>query len=414
MENELRLKDAMKLFLEQEKNKYSEIEVPSFVDEKERINKVYVESIEYSSISNQVKVTLLYHTYYKKIERYSQVNYVKTPIYSDILTKENRVVEYIECNLKELEAIRFHKVEAIRESAYFIIAIANKEESTPRWARDYFIEYYHNHIVTSLKEEYEKEKDAHIFRIEKVNQEISLLNRKINKLNKNNNDEEASLYTYVNKGINLGFKNHKLLSRWYFKKAKRIDNMLLNKFNEVKELSLKEEELKNKKSESEASIALLNKDYQDKMMEETNRYRYDKTGEVIYFEADSYYGSEVEDIDIVSYDYKENIYKENFVNVKDSSLNKYCLTNIIALYVLKNVNKNEYYIGVSFDMNDTLKCITNSKFNKDSLLKQLIDELNEESNDLFEIYVERSNDREKLITKFKELKEKYKARYSIL
>ena len=28
-----------------------------------KINKVYVENIEYSSISNQVKVTLLYHTY---------------------------------------------------------------------------------------------------------------------------------------------------------------------------------------------------------------------------------------------------------------------------------------------------------------------------------------------------------------
>ena len=161
MENiELRLKDAMKLYLNQEKNKYSEIDIPSFVDEKEKINKVYVESIEYSSISNQVKVTLLYHTYYKKIERYTQVNYVKTPVYSDILVKENRVVEYIDANLKEFEAIRFHKVEAIRESAYFIIAIANKEESTPKWAKDYFIEYYHNHIVTNIKDEYEKEKNV--------------------------------------------------------------------------------------------------------------------------------------------------------------------------------------------------------------------------------------------------------------
>ena len=247
--NELRLKEAMKLFLETEKNKYSEIEIPTYIDEKERINKVYIENIEYSSISNQVKVTLLYHTYYKKIERYTQVDYVKTPIYSDVLVKENRVEEYISANLKEFEALRFHKVEPIRESAYFIIAITSKEESTPKWAKDYFIEYYHHHIVTDLKEEYEKEKDTYIFNIEKVNNEIALLNRKINKLNKNNNDEEASLYTYVNKGINLGFKNHKLLSKWAFKRAKSIDNKLLNKSKEVKELSLQEEELKNKKAQ---------------------------------------------------------------------------------------------------------------------------------------------------------------------
>ena len=43
-----------------------------------------------------------------------------------------------------------------------------------------------------------------------------------------------------------------------------------------------------------------------------------------------------------------------------------------------------------------------------------LDELNEDSYDIFEIYVERSNNKEELITKFKELKEKYKARYSVL
>lgn len=412
--NELRLKEAMKLFLEIEKNKYSEIEIPTYIDEKERINKVYIENIEYSSISNQVKVTLLYHTYYKKIERYTQVDYVKTPIYSDVLVKENRVEEYISANLKEFEALRFHKVEPIRESAYFIIAITSKEESTPKWAKDYFIEYYHHHIVTNLKEEYEKEKDAYIFNIEKVNNEIALLNRKINKLNKNNNDEEASLYTYVNKGINLGFKNHKLLSKWAFKRAKSIDNKLLNKSKEVKELSLQEEELKNKKAQNEAGIALLNRDYQDKMIKENMKYEFDKTGVVNYANSYDYFEGEVDDIDIVSYGYVENKCNEKFVSVKDKSLEKYDLVNIIALYVLKNVSKNEYYIGVSFDISDTLKCITNSKLHKDSLLKQLLDELNEDSYDIFEIYVERSNNKEELITKFKELKEKYKARYSVL
>ena len=412
--NELRLKEAMKLFLETEKNKYSEIEIPTYIDEKERINKVYIENIEYSSISNQVKVTLLYHTYYKKIERYTQVDYVKTPIYSDVLVKENRVEEYISANLKEFEALRFHKVEPIRESAYFIIAITSKEESTPKWAKDYFIEYYHHHIVSDLKEEYEKEKDTYIFNIEKVNNEIALLNRKINKLNKNNNDEEASLYTYVNKGINLGFKNHKLLSKWAFKRAKSIDNKLLNKSKEVKELSLQEEELKNKKAQNEAGIALLNRDYQDKIIKENIKYEFDKTGVVNYANSYDYFEGEVEDIDIVSYGYVENKCNEKFVSVKDKSLEKYDLVNIIALYVLKNVSKNEYYIGVSFDISDTLKCITNSKLHKDSLLKQLLDELNEDSYDIFEIYVERSNNKEELITKFKELKEKYKARYSVL
>ncbi|MBR3891398.1 MAG: hypothetical protein IKJ30_04950 [Bacilli bacterium] len=412
--NELRLKEAMKLFLETEKNKYSEIEIPTYIDEKERINKVYIENIEYSSISNQVKVTLLYHTYYKKIERYTQVDYVKTPIYSDVLVKENRVEEYISANLKEFEALRFHKVEPIRESAYFIIAITSKEESTPKWAKDYFIEYYHHHIVTDLKEEYEKEKDTYIFNIEKVNNEIALLNRKINKLNKNNNDEEASLYTYVNKGINLGFKNHKLLSKWAFKRAKSIDNKLLNKSKEVKELSLQEEELKNKKAQNEAGIALLNRDYQDKMIKENMKYEFDKTGVVNYANSYDHFEGEVDDIDIVSYGYVENTCNEKFVSVKDKSLEKYDLVNIIALYVLKNVSKNEYYIGVSFDISDTLKCITNSKLHKDSLLKQLLDELNEDSYDIFEIYVERSNNKEELITKFKELKEKYKARYSVL
>ena len=415
MENiELRLKDAMKLYLNQEKNKYSEIDIPSFVDEKEKINKVYVENIEYSSISNQVKVTLLYHTYYKKIERYTQVNYVKTPVYSDILVKENRVVEYIEANLKEFEAVRFHKVEAIRESAYFIIAVANREESTPKWAKDYFIEYYHNHIVTNLKDEYEKEKDTYLYSIEKVNREIAIITQKINKLSKSNNDEETSLYTYVNRGINLGFKNYKLLSRFAFKRAKHIDNKLLNKFNEINELTNKEEELKNKRSESEASIALLNKDYQDKMMKETSRYQYDKLGVISYNDSYSDYDYEVDDFDIVSYNYEEKKYEEKFVSVKDKSLEKYNLTNIIALYVLKNVSRNEYYIGVSFDIDETLKCITNSKFKKDSLISQIIEELNEYSNDIFEIYVERSNNKEYLISKFKELKEKYKARYSIL
>ena len=150
------------------------------------------------------------------------------------------------------------------------------------------------------------------------------------------------------------------------------------------------------------------------MIKENMKYEFDKTGVVNYANSYDHFEGEVDDIDIVSYGYVENTCNEKFVSVKDKSLEKYDLVNIIALYVLKNVSKNEYYIGVSFDISDTLKCITNSKLHKDSLLKQLLDELNEDSYDIFEIYVERSNNKEELITKFKELKEKYKARYSVL
>jgi hypothetical protein len=149
-------------------------------------------------------------------------------------------------------------------------------------------------------------------------------------------------------------------------------------------------------------------------MKETSRYQYDKLGVISYNDSYSDCDYEVDDFDIVSYNYEEKKYEEKFVSVKDKSLEKYNLTNIIALYVLKNVSRNEYYIGVSFDIDETLKCITNSKFKKDSLISQIIEELNEYSNDIFEIYVERSNNKEYLISKFKELKEKYKARYSIL
>ena len=290
-------------------------------------------SFNYLENSLTAKITFLKTERYKTIVRYVQRDYERYPIYSDWKRKTTEIKKTLKINNEILERLNYNEDFLIRNYAYKIIEKLNNVDFVPSWA---WIDIFNLQCEKASKPFLDRLLTIHnksVEVIEKMNKEISTNNLKIEfvktelikpskKLNKLELKLKKSTRLRKIKKLEIKIKNKKAIIDTI---QNRIDTLLLEnqKTNELIKIEQKEKEKKNYPIKKE--LRAIKEHYEEKI----NR---------------------VEKLTSNVFEVQESF---DFIPLKNLSLLEY--KKITGVYIIKNNEKNKYYVGQSKDVLKRLK-----------------------------------------------------------
>lgn len=372
----------------------------------EREPEYSIYGFDFNKESRVAHVEFLEKKFYRKILKYVTQDGQRYPIYSDWLFRTKKIKKTIKLTNENLETLNHNPDRLISYFSYNIIARIESEDFYPSWF-----------IIRTLKNEEQSEINEIARKYENKNHNENIKINKIESNIKNNNDKKSELtsklriyekkqnrisraiisaknkkhmlfFSIISFGIYSLFHSEKRILELN-NKLENIVNIILNIQNEISLIDINIVEMSKQ-------IEDIKKIIENNVLNKKNEISKVK---VQYTEKISL----VESLPATLNDSLQN----DFVPLKKLVGMNY--EKIIGCYVIRNVEKNKYYVGQS---KDVLKRVckqhfdgTNVKniiFAEDYYCSQL-----ENKDNLFEVRIIRLNTKDEMDQKEKELIEEY-------
>lgn len=388
---------------ERERLIYSQIGIS-----KEQKPQYSIESFDFNSESRVSHIVFLETTRYRKIEKYVTQEGQRYPIYSEWLTKTKKIKKTIKLTNEALESLNYHEDALIAGFSYDIVANIGNEDFYPSWfiietlryeekdEINFAIQPYIDKIKQEkniiakqgIEAENEQSKKGEILsKLEKFEHRKGKLQNAISKAKNRKNILILSILTL---GIYAIIHSHRRVERLE-KNIKEIDGFISDCKSGI---SLCDNRIKKINNEIENSREIIKENEEQKTKVASN----------IKKEYEEKYLS-IEPLPVALTDSGDS----EFIPLKKLSGMNY--EKIVGCYVIKNIEKNKYYVGQS---KDVLKRVCKQHFNGTKIkniafAEDYYSSKLENKDDLFEVRIIRLNTKDELDKKEKELIEAYDA-----
>lgn len=314
-------------------------------------------AFDFNQDSRVSHVSFLETTKYRKIERYVTQNGVRHPIYGDWCSKTKTIKKTLKLTNEALENLNKDPDGLVRGFSYQIVSKIDNQDFYPSWFIVETLEnemkleiseckrFYANLIsplVTGNTNSQNKIKESEIIikdhngHIEKTNKKLNKVIRKIAKAKNKNHFVVFSILTF---GIFAIVHSEKRISR-LCKKQSFLEETINNHNAKIK-IEV------NKIGKCNESI----KDNKEKISN-YEKTRYEKIAVIQHK-----YSDEIDQVDKLPTNMTTSL-ESDFIPLKKFAGMTY--EKIVGCYVIKNVEKNKYYVGQS---KDVFKRITRDHFN---------------------------------------------------
>ena len=288
---------------------------------------------KYFETTHSVKITFEKTERYRTIARYIQRDYQRYPVYSDWKYKHSKISKSLKINNVALEELRNNSDYLISHFAFEIIIRLNREDFVPSWAWRKIYDFEESKKIVPLKNKILETQKKYYQIIEDLNSKVSLNDTNIAVLAK-------KLSKIENKIEKNAFKLEQLKTKLFVWILKTKGNRLTKKLNKIK---TPHDELVSENKKLNLQIT-QNKEEQDK--------------QILNFK------SKIEEIQQQYEEIKKTIVKlpsnitnfngdNSFLPLSQVALFKY--EKINGVYVIKNNEKEKYYVGQSKDILKRIK-----------------------------------------------------------
>lgn len=363
-------------------------------------------NIKFDPDTRMSKVQFVEIKKYRTIERYITKDYVKYPIYSDWKEKTKMISRSIKLTNEELESLDTNADVLVRQFARYIVVNLNDEDLYPSWFILEMLENEYDRVCSKAQNEFDgfrREKQKHIKDVEhrKNNVFAKLENDRlrVNELLKQKNEIQERLDSIKNAPqsawrsvFSLGIYNYYKSN----KRQKKIESMMQSLETEI-QVSISNIDLSlNEVRSYEGKIADFQSEIKQKQIELNAFLKKEKND----------YNQKIQQIkplqDSVCVD------NESFMLLK--MLSGLTYEKIIGCYIIRNREKDKYYVGQSKDVLRRLKqhfkgTIPNNVVFAEDYYTSSFD--NKEN--LFEVKIIPCDTKDELDRMEKELIEKYNA-----
>lgn len=302
-------------------------------------------SVSFDIETRIAKISILQTQQYRTIEKYVTQNYVKYPIYSPWKKKSKVIIKTLKLTNEELEKLSVNVDPLIRKFAFEIIAEIDQENLFPSWF-----------IREMLNKEHEEKKNSICKRFDDFYREKQAEIKKLNDQKKLDTDKKSPHLIDLSKQKK---KERKILSQidkiengkksiflcivtfgvYALSFSKKRIEKLKSKLNEIQsKISQTEETIlviesqicshKNKIEEIQALIKKKNYEVRKNLLEE-NKKLVAELEEVLPLPT-------------------QPTTDQNYISLLN--FNGLSYTKIIGCYIIRNVQKDKYYIGQSKDV----------------------------------------------------------------
>lgn len=358
--------------------------------------------VDFDSQTRITKITFLCTKYYRTIDRYVTQDYQRYPIYSDWKIKKSYIKKRIKLTNQNLEQLNFNDDDLISDFSSEIILKLNDPELIPSWLA---IEIIKNDFYEYVDSEKQKEKSAYenYLSIKHTNEEkIKSSNDTISNLTFILNKKTLKLEKVTNRIQKIELRKKSIflsivtlfiysISRSNFRKNRLVKKQI--KFeNQIAELNL--------------NIAEQNKSIQAAKNEiENSKHKYETISKETKDNIKKLTEKELADIKSVQPLGIEHT-DTDFVPLKKFIGYEY--EKIIGCYIIKNNEKDRYYVGQSKDVVKRIRQhFRGTVPNNIIFAEDYFNSINKEN--LFSIKIIRLNTKDELDRNEKRLIEEYDA-----
>lgn len=358
--------------------------------------------VDFDSQTRITKITFLCTKYYRTIDRYVTQDYQRYPIYSDWKIKKSYIKKRIRLTNQNLEQLNFNDDDLISDFSSEIILKLNDPELIPSWLA---IEIIKNDFYEYVDSEKQKEKSAYenYLSIKHTNEEkIKSSNDTISNLTFILNKKTLKLEKVTNRIQKIELRKKSIflsivtlfiysISRSNFRKNRLVKKQI--KFeNQIAELNL--------------NIAEQNKSIQAAKNEiENSKHKYETISKETKDNIKKLTEKELADIKSVQPLGIEHT-DTDFVPLKKFIGYEY--EKIIGCYIIKNNEKDRYYVGQSKDVVKRIRQhFRGTVPNNIIFAEDYFNSINKEN--LFSIKIIRLNTKDELDRNEKRLIEEYDA-----
>lgn len=373
---------------------------------KEQEPRYYIENFDFNKESRVSHIEFLETQKYRKIEKYVTQNGQRYPIYSGWLTKTKKIKKTIKLTNETLENLNYHEDDLIARFSYEIVANIGDEEYYPSWF-----------IIETLRDEEEEDIS---FESKPYDEKIQQGRNSIKKQEIKIEDEQSKKDEIL---LKLKTSEHrKIKLQNAILKAKDRNNIIIlsiitlgiwammHSLKRVERLERKAKHLeeiifdyKNAIVLCDNKLKMINReidDIKEKIKEDTER-KNDVISNIKREYEEKYLLVEPLPIEL------NNSSEGEFIPLKKLIGIKY--EKIIGCYVIRNVEKNKYYVGQS---KDVMKRVCKQHFDGTKVKNIIFAEdyyssKFENKEDLFEVRIIRLDTKDELDKKEKELIEEY-------
>lgn len=369
----------------------------------ERAPSYSVKRVEFNPISRNAKIEIHQVQQYKKIIKYIQRDYVKTPIYSGWLSKEKTISKSIKLTNSELEGLNNHFDPIIKMLAEDIIIALNNAELFPSW----FIKTYLRRELNEDLRTYQKELGYYTERQkseiqQQKNRIAGYKNDKLPtlKILSKQQKKKEKLFAKITKLESLkpsAIKNIFSLGIYAYLRSqarKNALNSMLEKVNTaidesdkiIAGVNQKIEACNNAIKTCNSNIRKKQKEYEDKKAARTLEY-------------DKQYAEVTPLSTTIAHD-------DSFQMLK--SFGGLTYEKIIGVYIIHNLEKDKYYVGQSKDIMKRIKQHFNGTIPKNPIFAEdYYTSQMENKEDIFEVKIIPCETKDELDKLEKELISKY-------
>ena len=402
-------------------------DTPNF-DYPHKVEKVYFLSVDRLT-GGFFQVKFLHRSYYKKIERYHQVNNRKYPVYSLPLHKDKESVIKIKPSLSYFSSLKESDIKEISEHALLIISYFDDPSFYPEYAQETFLELAHEKALSDIKEMSAIKVKAAKSNADKARHEKEKLESSLREGKAKQTSYEKAFYGLLSKAIEAGFNQHKIRSSILtlgILSPSLVYERCIKKAMKV-QWSQKVHASLNARHQAQYDEALIafnraNKAYEEavgfgqiELEQEEAQYAFDKahiSEPFIDPKIEEEQGGFEQDISSTKEEKIEVGAGEEpvvFLPPDDPSFGKYKGLYVVGYVVIRNKDTNQCMIALSFDVAEVLKKIYKKKNYPNETLQQQNKNAKKHKNDLFEVTVYGPMKKETMVEDYKKLEKRFDA-----
>lgn len=378
----------------------------SRVDVKEKPPEYRLINVSFDSYSRKARLEFLQTQQYRTVERYVTRNYVKHPVYSKWKIKSKSIQKVIKLTNNELETLDTHADFLVKNFSCDIVLALNDKTLFPAWFIKRQLKEEYQRKTAMIKEYHRIVSDKYLQSIDEISKEIQEKQKETEQLKKSVDDNRKKLEKLQVKISNIHTKRESLalmiltigICRCFLSRNRieRLNKRLSDYENEIAaaEQAIRgntESSSKCQKDIQELEAKMVGSDCELVKKLEEEKLLFDKQLAEVKPLPDS-----------------SEVCESEFVLLKSISGLEY--EKIIGCYIIRNREKNKFYVGQSKDVIKRLKqhfkgtVPKNAIFAEDYYCSSM-----ENKEDLFEVKIIRCATKDELDSMEKSLIEEYDA-----
>lgn len=437
LNTESRLLEGAKLYYSRAKAKIeSEMRNPPSIRYPEKITRNYFNRVEDRG-KGEYAAVFFQRTFYKKIERYRQVNNVKYPIYSAPLWKDKEVAIKIRPNPSLFNELKNNDNSDLAKNAMIIISCFADPKLYPSWAQEEFLSLVHSAKSKEIADKAKLETETANAELSVVTNSRAHSETELASLIKQMQSLEAAMRKRLQKAIKSGFHQHKYLATVFSlglaspkrkavrskKKASSLQRELTSVVDQYEESLIAYK--KNVEREATCKDALSQAEALNAYAKELEdaQYAFDKSnihqpfiGAIPPQDPPKPTWPKAE----LKYNY-QTLVKEptgdmsGFAPFDDPSFTKYIGFEVVGVLVIHNKETNAFMAGVTLDVGASLTNLAKAKKGRyhDKEMRSQAKAAHSKT-DLFEVLVLINSNKDSLLEQLENALDAYRAHFVVI